>query len=53
MRGLAANEALVSDRLALLTMRLAGYEAILGKQKYIAGNVSVRLSIPITVVSLN
>ncbi len=40
MRGLTANEAVVSERLAILTTRLAGYEAILGKQKYIAGNVS-------------
>ncbi|TFK65104.1 glutathione S-transferase [Pluteus cervinus] len=38
MRGFTTNEALVSERLALLTTRLAGYEAILGKQKYIAGD---------------
>ncbi|TFK65105.1 glutathione S-transferase-like protein [Pluteus cervinus] len=38
MRGLTTNEEFVSDRLAILKTRLAGYEAILGKQKYIAGD---------------
>ena len=37
--GIETNEALVTELLARLEIKLDGYEAILGKQKYLAGNV--------------
>lgn len=42
-RGGTTNEANVEYLAATLDNKLNGYEAILSKQKYIAGNVSSRL----------
>ena len=44
MRGGQTDEALVEKYIATLDAKLNGYEAILAKQKYIAGNVSIPLS---------
>jgi glutathione S-transferase len=38
-RGLAANEERVKELVPQLEAKLDGYEAILGKQKYLAGDV--------------
>ncbi|KAI6103183.1 glutathione S-transferase [Pisolithus croceorrhizus] len=42
-RGLQTNEQAVEERLALLRAKLDAYDVILGKQKYLAGDVSVPL----------
>jgi glutathione S-transferase len=38
-RGLTGNEALVQDLIPQLELKLDAYEVILGKQKYLAGDV--------------
>lgn len=40
MRGLQTNEQLAADLQATLEAKLKGYEIILSKQKYLAGDVS-------------
>ena len=40
-RGLVPDEARVKEHAAKLDMKLNGYEAILSKQKYLAGEVRI------------
>lgn len=39
-KGIPTNEAVFEERINLLEKKFEGYEAILGKQKYLAGDVS-------------
>lgn len=39
-RGLTPDQAIVDEHMAALASKLDGYEAVLSKQKYLAGDVS-------------
>ena len=43
MRGLAADEAKCDEYEKTLNAKMAGYEVILSKTKYLAGDVSAKL----------